>query len=357
MVLLGRGAVLWGSSPSPWRAASAWGSWAISCAAATSRAASFSRCRSAWACWFLHLYTTYATQASSLLFGNVLGVSPENLRDMLVLGVLTLACLTAIARPLVFATLDPELAEAKGVSLRLIAVLFLIVVAIAVAEAVQVVGILLVFALMVGPAAAALRCTTRLKSGIALAIALAVAETWAGIALAYVTDWPPSFWITLLSSVVYGLTVAPSSGCRAPRRRKPGLGTSRNQLSVMLIHVFIGAAVAGFVQGLSGFAFGLAAMGIWAWSVSPQLAGPMVVFGSLIGQLLSIHSVRGSLEPRRVLPFILGGVIGVPIGAAALPHLDATLFKAGVGLLLAIYCPAMLLTRELLAHPRRRQDG
>jgi zinc/manganese transport system permease protein len=158
---------------------------------------------------FLHLYTTYATQASSLLFGNVLGVSPENLWDMLVLGVLTLAFLTAIARPLVFATLDPELAEARGVSLRLIAVLFLIVVAIAVAEAVQVVGILLVFALMVGPAAAALRCTTRLKSGIALAIALAVAETWAGIALAYVTDWPPSFWITLLSSVVYGLTVVP----------------------------------------------------------------------------------------------------------------------------------------------------
>jgi zinc/manganese transport system permease protein len=158
---------------------------------------------------FLHLYTTYATQASSLLFGNVLGVSPENLRDMLVLGVLTLAFLTAIARPLVFATLDPELAEAKGVSLRLIAVLFLIIVAIAVAEAVQVVGILLVFALMVGPAAAALRCTTRLRSGIALAIGLAVAETWLGITLAYVTDWPPSFWITLLSSAAYGASYLP----------------------------------------------------------------------------------------------------------------------------------------------------
>jgi len=124
-------------------------------------------------------------------------------------------------------------------------------------------------------------------------------------------------------------------------------------MSVMLIHVFIGAAVAGFVQGLSGFAFGLAAMGIWAWSVSPQLAGPMVVFGSLIGQLLSIHSVRGSLDLSRVLPFILGA-IGVPIGAAALPYLDATMFKAGVGLLLAIYCPAMLLTREL---PRIRGGG
>jgi len=125
-------------------------------------------------------------------------------------------------------------------------------------------------------------------------------------------------------------------------------------MSAVLIQVIVGAAVAGFVQGLSGFAFGLAAMGIWAWSVSPQLAGPMVVFGSLIGQLLSIHSVRGSLELRRVLPLILGGLIGVPIGAAALPHLDATLFKAGVGLLLAIYCPAMLLTREL---PRIRGGG
>jgi uncharacterized membrane protein YfcA len=125
-------------------------------------------------------------------------------------------------------------------------------------------------------------------------------------------------------------------------------------MSAVLIQVIVGAAVAGFVQGLSGFAFGLAAMGIWAWSVSPQLAGPMVVFGSLIGQLLSIHSIRGSLELSRVLPLILGGLVGVPIGAAALPHLDATMFKAGVGLLLAVYCPAMLLTREL---PRIRGGG
>ena len=158
---------------------------------------------------FLHLYTSHATQATALLFGNVLGVSPENLRDMVVLGVLTLVFLTAIARPLIFATLDPELAQAKGVSLRLIAVLFLVIVAVAVAEAVQVVGILLVFALMVGPAAAALRCATRIRTGVALSVIVGVAETCAGIALAYVTDWPPSFWITLLSALVYGLTFLP----------------------------------------------------------------------------------------------------------------------------------------------------
>jgi len=166
---------------------------------------------------FLHLYTSHATQATALLFGNVLGVSAESLRDMLVLGVLTLVSLTAIARPLIFATLDPELAQAKGVSLRLIAVLFLIIVAIAVAEAVKVVGILLVFALMVGPAAAALRCTTRIHAGVGLSVGLAVIETWGGIALAYATDWPPTFWITLLSSIVYGLSFAPLLLPRAAR--------------------------------------------------------------------------------------------------------------------------------------------
>ena len=168
---------------------------------------------------FLHLYTSYATQATALLFGNVLGVSPESLRDLIILGVATLAALTAVSRPLIFATLDPELAEAKGVSLRLIAVLFLVIVAVAVAEAVQIVGILLVFALMVGPAAAALRCTTQLWSGVALAIVLAVAETWAGIALAYVTDWPPSFWITLLSSAGYGASFLPALLPSAARRQ------------------------------------------------------------------------------------------------------------------------------------------
>jgi uncharacterized membrane protein YfcA len=125
-------------------------------------------------------------------------------------------------------------------------------------------------------------------------------------------------------------------------------------MSLLVLQVLAGSAIAGFVQGLSGFAFGLVAMGVWAWSVSPQLAGPMVVFGSLIGQLLSIHSVRANIDLRRVLPFIIGGVAGVPLGAAALPHLNPTLFKAGVGLLLAVYCPVMLLTREL---PRVRGGG
>jgi zinc/manganese transport system permease protein len=118
--------------------------------------------------------------------------------------------LAAISRPLLFATLAPELAEAKGVSLRLVSVLFLAIVAVAVAEAAQVVGVLLVFALMVGPAAASLRLASRLCAGIALSVVLALAETWGGIALAYVTDWPATFWIVLLSCLVYFLSFAKS---------------------------------------------------------------------------------------------------------------------------------------------------
>lgn len=163
---------------------------------------------------FLYLYTTHATQATALLFGNLLGVSADMLWDMVALGALSLAGLAAISRPLLFATLEPELAEAKGVSLRLVSVLFLIIVAVAVAESAQVVGVLLVFALMVGPAAAALRLTSRLGRGVALAALLGLGETWLGIALAYVTDWPPSFWIVLLSCSVYFLSLARHSSAR-----------------------------------------------------------------------------------------------------------------------------------------------
>jgi len=152
---------------------------------------------------FLHFFTAYATQATALLFGNVLGVDAPTLWTLLALGIASLAALAAIARPLLFASLQPELAEAKGVSLRLVGVLFLAVVALAVAECAQIVGVLLVFTLMVGPAATAQRLTTRLAPGVALAMILALGQAWAGIALAYWTDWPTSFWITALSGGLY----------------------------------------------------------------------------------------------------------------------------------------------------------
>jgi zinc/manganese transport system permease protein len=152
---------------------------------------------------FLHFFTSYASQAAALLFGNVLGVDNEALVALAALAAVSLAALALIARPLIFASLQSELAEAKGVPLRLISTAFLMIVAVAVAECSQIVGVLLVFTLMVGPAAAALAFTRRLYAGIALAAVLALFEAWGGLTLAYYSDWPVSFWIVALSGLVY----------------------------------------------------------------------------------------------------------------------------------------------------------
>jgi len=121
------------------------------------------------------------------------------------LGVVTLAGLAAIMRPLIFMSLQPELAEAKGVPLRFVSTAFLAIVALAVAESAQIVGVLLVFALMVGPPATAQRLVTGLWGGMLLAAAIALAEAWLGIAIAYHTDWPVSFCIAMLSALGYFL--------------------------------------------------------------------------------------------------------------------------------------------------------
>lgn len=156
---------------------------------------------------FLHFFTAYATQATTLLFGNVLAVDIGTIWILLGLGVASLAMLATISRPLLFASLQPELAEAKGVSLRLYGVLFLTIVAVTTAECVQIVGVLLVFALMVGPAAAAQQVTGSVAAGVLVSAALALCEAWLGITLAYYTDWPSSFWIAALSAMAYVLAV------------------------------------------------------------------------------------------------------------------------------------------------------
>ena len=159
---------------------------------------------------FLHFYTSYAAQATALLFGNVLGVDTSTLWSLFALGIASLGSLAIVARPLLFASLQPELAEAKGVSLPLVSILFLAIVALTVAACAQIVGVLLVFTLMVGPAAASARLTTRLATGVALSASLALAEAWLGITCAYYTDWPTSFWITALSSAVYFASLLPA---------------------------------------------------------------------------------------------------------------------------------------------------
>jgi uncharacterized membrane protein YfcA len=118
--------------------------------------------------------------------------------------------------------------------------------------------------------------------------------------------------------------------------------------SVYLV-VAIGAVVAGFVQGLSGFAFGLTAMSFWAWTLEPRLAATLSVFGALLGQIIAAASVRRGFNFRLLLPFVLGGLIGIPLGVWLLPHLDLDWFKAILGGLLVLWCPLMLASRHLPA--------
>jgi zinc/manganese transport system permease protein len=162
---------------------------------------------------FLHYYTAFASQATALLFGNVLAVDRAMIGTLAVLGIVTLAGLAIIMRPLVFASLQPELAEAKGVPLRFVSTAFLAVVAVAVSECAQIVGVLLVFTLMVGPPAAAQRLTAGLWSGLALSALIALTAAWLGLTLAFYTDWPVSFCIAILSALAY--FAAPARGRQA----------------------------------------------------------------------------------------------------------------------------------------------
>jgi zinc/manganese transport system permease protein len=117
--------------------------------------------------------------------------------------VITLLGVMLIARPLLFATLDPEVAAARGVPVRLLSYVYLALLALAVAQAIQVVGALLIFALLVAPAAAAQRLTARPGLGLALTTAIALLVTWLGLTVAYFTPYPVGFFITSFAFAAY----------------------------------------------------------------------------------------------------------------------------------------------------------
>jgi uncharacterized membrane protein YfcA len=118
-------------------------------------------------------------------------------------------------------------------------------------------------------------------------------------------------------------------------------------MQALYVYVIAGAVLAGFVQGLSGFAFGLVAMSVWAWTLEPQLAAVLALFGALTGQVIAAVTVRRSFDKSVLWPFVLGGLVGVPFGVWLLPHLDLVVFKLCLGVLLVLWCPAMLMSQHL----------
>jgi len=143
-------------------------------------------------------------RAAHTLFGSIFGLAAGEAWLAAGLGVATLALTATIARPLLFASVSPELAAARGVPTRLLAVAFLALVGLVAAEATQAVGALLLLGLLTGPAAAAHRITAAPVAGIALAGALAVAAMWLGLVLAYLLPWlPPSTAVVVLAAGTY----------------------------------------------------------------------------------------------------------------------------------------------------------
>lgn len=116
----------------------------------------------------------------------------------------------------------------------------------------------------------------------------------------------------------------------------------------------IGAAIAGLVQGISGFAFAMVAMSIWVWTIDPILAAPMAVFGGWFGQVISAFRIRRGWHVDILWPFVVGSAIGIPIGQMLLPYLDPNQFKLVLGSLLVICCSAMLATAKL---PQIKKGG
>jgi len=152
---------------------------------------------------FFRLYAGSAAGIYGFLFGTILGISDRDIQLTFVVALLGLGALAIFGRPLVFATVDPDVAEARGVNVRLISIAFLVILALAVAITVQIVGTLLIFALLVAPGASALQLTVRPGRALALSVLLSLGFTWFGLALAYFSDLPVGFFITTLSFAAY----------------------------------------------------------------------------------------------------------------------------------------------------------
>lgn len=110
--------------------------------------------------------------------------------------------------------------------------------------------------------------------------------------------------------------------------------------------VLAGALLAGFVSGLAGTGAGLVALGLWLHVIDPVLAAPLVAVCSVIGQLLSFFSIRPTFNLARLWPFLLAGILGVPVGVMALNHIETETFRSALGVFLVIYCAAMLASRR-----------
>jgi zinc/manganese transport system permease protein len=157
---------------------------------------------------------------NSLLFGSFLGITNQQVVVLAVVAVVGLVAMALIGRPLLFASIDGDVAQARGVPVRALGVAFLVLLGLAAAEASQITGSLLVFALLVMPAATAQRVTTRPVYSLTLTVVVGLVVTWLGLAAAYYSPYPIGFWVTTFAFAAYVLSHLAGAGLV---RRRPSV--------------------------------------------------------------------------------------------------------------------------------------
>ena len=152
---------------------------------------------------FVSLHGGSLNRINSLLFGNFLGVTDADVVRVVVAAVVVIAVMVIIARPIVFATVDPDVAAARGVPVRSVSVVYVLLLGVGAAACSQITGALLVFALLVLPAASAHVLTARPVIGVLLSVGLAIAVAWLGLGIAYYSPYPVGFWLTSIAFAIY----------------------------------------------------------------------------------------------------------------------------------------------------------
>jgi zinc/manganese transport system permease protein len=168
---------------------------------------------------FVSLHGGNLNGINALLFGTFIGVTNADVLRLLCVAGAAVATMAVIARPLLFASVDPQVAAARGVRVRPLSIAFLVLLGITAASAAQITGALLVFTLLVMPAATAQTLTVRPAVGLVLSVFIAVAVTWAGLGVAYYSPYPIGFWISTVAFAVYVAARVGRTVTRAPRLR------------------------------------------------------------------------------------------------------------------------------------------
>jgi zinc/manganese transport system permease protein len=288
---------------------------------------------------FLSLYQGYATEAYSILFGEVLGISAAGVAFTFWAGLAVLVVVAIIYRPLLFASLDEDVAEAKGLPMLFLGLAFLLLLAVTISIAVQIIGVLLIFALMVTPAAIAVRLTSRVGTAVLVSILVAVSATWAGLFIGFYLNAPVSFFITGIIFGEYILlrglgVVRESAVLQALDATEPsGLRSLRDAALIAVgaqILLLVGAVtLAQSLLAHPGAAWNPAPL--WAYAEDPLLllsAGAALAAVSYALYLTGFRKMAATT--REYTPaafFALTGVLGLSLAVAGLG-----LFLAGVGL-------------------------